>query len=349
MSEIDFSKLSLEDISKDGKPLVDPQPDPNPAPPSDPAPADPAPADPAPADPAPADPTPADPPPADPEPVNKADDPASDPVPPTPAPAPEYKFKDEFIQKLVEYYEQTGDITPYLQAKTVDFTAMSDEDIMRRNLREQYPSLSDKAFESIYKEQVVNKYKLDADEFSADDVEIGQELLKFEADKLRQTYIDWQKGFQAPEPVAQTQVEDPQDTEAMQKFQEEVLNNPITKQITTSKMLAVTVGDSQFNFEVPNTEALVEMTLDNNKFFAQFANAEGKIDWAKWNKVVVYSQNPELYESTLVGHGKGLGREEVLKEIKNPSQPLGGDPPTQDTGDFTSGLLQAFANRGVKK
>jgi len=101
-----------------------------------------------------------------------------------------YNFKDDFIKGVVEYYEKTGDVTPYLQAKLVDFNQMSDEEVMRRNLREQYPDVSEKAFDRLYKQQIADKFKLDADEWGEDDSELGKELLKAEATKARQKYID---------------------------------------------------------------------------------------------------------------------------------------------------------------
>jgi hypothetical protein len=90
------------------------------------------------------------------------------------------------------------------------------------------------------------------------------------------------------------------------------------------------------------------MTVDNDQFFAQFA-PQGQLDYAKWYKTAAYSQNPELFERSLINYGKTLGRAEVTKEIKNPSSSQVPDVPTDSSGDFKSGLLNAFATRGIKK
>lgn len=263
---------------------------------------------------------------------------------------PQTSFKDDFIKGAVEYYEKTGDLTPYLQAKTVDFTKMDDSEIMRRSLREQYPDVSEKAFERLYKQQVVDKYKLDAEEWGVEDADLGKELLRSEAEKLRQKYIEWQTGFRAPEPQPTSEVEeDQQALEAIAKFEQEVKTNPITRSILEAKRISIKSGDDEFNFEVPNADSLVDMTLDNNKFFQQFAAEPGQLDYSKWYKTIAYSQNPEQFERALINFGKTLGRSEVTKEIKNPSTAPVGDVPTESTGDFTTGLLQAFANRGISK
>lgn len=266
-------------------------------------------------------------------------------------PAREYQFKDDFIKQVVEFYEKTGDLTPYLQAKTVDFTKMSDEEIMRRNLREQYSDLSDKAFDRLYKQQVVDKFKLDTDEWGEEDSELGRELLKVEASKLRNQYLDWQKNFSAPEPevsLEQAQAQ-AQAQELLAKFEQEVRSNELTKSLLEGKKLTIKTADGEFNYEIPEADSLLDMTIDNDRFFGQFANEQGQLDYARWYKTAAYSQNPELFEKALINYGKTLGRSEITKEIKNPSTAPVGDVPTEASGDFTTGLLQAFASRGIQK
>jgi hypothetical protein len=264
----------------------------------------------------------------------------------TPEPAAkvdaDYKFKDDFIKGVVEFYEKTGDITPYLQAKSMDFTKMTDEEIMRRDLREQYSELSDKAFDKLFKQEVLDKYKLDADEWGEDEAELGRELLKVQASKSRDKYLEWQKNFQAPEPGSDNT------QELLQQFEESVRNNEATRQLLSAKKFSIKSGEDEFQFEVPNADAMVDMTIDNDKFFRQFSQEEGQLDYNKWYKTVAYSQNPEVFEKALINFGKTLGRSEVTKEIKNPSTSLG-DLPTESSGDFTSGLLNAFLSRGISK
>lgn len=268
-------------------------------------------------------------------------------IKPEAEPAREYNFKDDFIKKVVEFYEKTGDLTPYLQAKTVNFEQMSDEEILRRNLREEYADLSDKAFDRLYKQQVIDKFKLDADEWGEEDSELGRELLKSEAAKLREKYLQWQRDFSAPEPEVSDEYA--QTAEMLQRFEQDVRSNEFTKSFLEGKKLTIKTTDGEFNYEVPQADAVIDMTVDNDKFFSQFAGDQGNLDYAKWYKTVAYSQNPELFEKALINYGKTLGRSEVTKEIKNPSTSPVGDVPTEGSGDFKSGLLQAFATRGISK
>jgi hypothetical protein len=166
--------------------------------------------------------------------------------------APSYEFKDDFIKGAVEYYEKTGDLTPYLQAKTVDFSTMDDAAIMRRNLREQYPDVSEKAFDRLFQQQVVDKFKLDPEQWGEDDVELGKELLRSEAHKLRTQYMDWQKKFVAPEPQADPEAEAQESAmqEALAQFEKAVTENSLTKSILEAKRLSIKTGDDEFNYEL---------------------------------------------------------------------------------------------------
>lgn len=272
---------------------------------------------------------------------DQAPPPAEEPKPA----APQYNFKDDFIKGVVEFYEKTGDITPYLQAKSIDFNAMSDEEIMRRELREQYSELSDKAFDKLFKQEVLEKYKLDPEEWNDDEVELGRELLKVQASKARQKYLEWQKGFQAPEPA----VQEDDSQELMKQFEESVKSNEATKKLLEARKISIQAGEDAFNFEVPNAEELIDMTINNDKFFSQFSPTPGQLDYNKWYKTVAYSQNPEMFEKALINYGKTLGRSELTKDLKNPSTLEGKDVPTEASGDFATGLLNAFLNKGVSK
>jgi len=328
----DFKDLSLADIKVDGKQL-------EPAKPAD-KPED-----------KPVD-TPTDKP-AD-KPEDTVDKPADKPEDkPTDTPAdkpasPEYKFKDDFIKGAVEYYEKTGDFTAYIEAKSIDYTALTDEEIMKRDLKSQYASLSDKAFDALYKEQVLDKFKLDAELHGADATEVGREFLKIEAEAKRKKLIEKQNAFKAPERVEDASELEAQaaQEQAIAAFKESTLNNAATKSLLEGKIVPIKVGDVDVNYEVVDPNSMVEMTLDNNKFFSLFRKADNTIDYDLWYETIAYAQSKGLVKKTLFDKGKAEGRDEITKEIKNPTDPKGGDPSTEGTGDFTTGLLEAFAKRG---
>ena len=231
------------------------------------------------------------------------------------------EFKDDFIKNAVEYYNETGNLTPYLEATSVNYSEMSDEKVMRRDLEQANPTLSKGAIERLYTREIVDKYSLDEDKFDEDEVELGKELLAADATKLRDKYVDEQKNFTQP---VKEQTEEPETVnqeEQRAKWTETVSSHEITKDVMENKRILVSYGDDKFSYEVENPESLQEMTIDNNKFFDLFKDDKGDVNFDKWYRVLAYASDPEVYDSSLISHGQELGQEKVVSDLKNPTAP----------------------------
>lgn len=255
---------------------------------------------------------------------------------------PQAEEYDEFLQGLIDYYKSTGDVTPYLEAKSVDYTSMSDLDVVRYDMRKQYPEMSDKNFERLFDREVIQKYQLDENRYGEDEIELGKELLKSEASRKRQSLIEDQSKFAIPQREdnsAQTQAEAEQ---ARQQWTQSVQSHPTTKELLDNQRVVINYNGEPFAYEVDNTDAVVEMTIDNTKFFQLFQTEDGQVDYDRWYRVLNYASNPGLFERSLINHGKTLGGKEVVKEIKNPSRPQRGS--SSSTGDSNEDFLRAALN-----
>jgi uncharacterized protein YoxC len=252
-------------------------------------------------------------------------------------------FKDDFIKDAVEFYNKTGSLTPYLEATSLNFEEMTDEKIMRHNLKSQNPTLSDRAIERLYLRDIINKYSLDADRFDEDEVELGKELLKADADKLRKTLVDEQKNFIQPE----SKPEDNSEAEAQQTaFIESVNTNNVTRDLLENKRILVDYNDQSFSYEIENPEQLKDMALDSTKFFALFQDEKGTIDFDKWYKVASYALDPETYNQSLISHGVGLGQEKVVKDLKNPSKVTKSSPQYKEPATAVEGIIGEIMRGG---
>ena len=248
--------------------------------------------------------------------------------------------QDEFIKGLIEYYKETGDVSAYIEAKNVDYSSMSDLDVVRRNMRSKYSDMSEKNFERLFRREVVDKYQLDASRYDEEEVELGEELLKAEASKLRSELMERQAKFKAPERQAQPEVDTTaQAEEAMAQWTEKVNSAPETQSVINDGRGVIDFNGEPFAYEIDNPQDVVDMTIDNNKFFQLFQNEGGQIDYNKWYKVLNYAQDPNTFERSLILHGKNLGGKEVVSEIKNPSRPRRAS--TSSGGDSKEDFLQA--------
>lgn len=225
----------------------------------------------------------------------------------------EYKFKDDFIKKAVDYYEKFGTLQPFLEATKTNYDSVSDVDILKMNFEKDNSDLSPKAQARLF-EKELEKYNLES--FDDEDVEIGQALLKRDANKLRVSLKENQKEFL--ESVTPTNIETEislEQKEADMRKSREVVQNGISD-VVKNNLIKVEANGEGINFQIDDTNKVVDYALDQAKFLSTFAK-DGQVDWAKWTKVVAFAENPTLFVSELIKHGKSLGRKMMESELKN--------------------------------
>lgn len=228
----------------------------------------------------------------------------------------EYKFKDEFIKKAVEYYEKYQTLQPFLEATQVDYDAVDDVELLRIKFNKENSDLPAKTRERIFQKEL-EKYNLDS--YEEDDVETGQALLKRDANKLRQGFKEEQKNFlQSIEPEKQEQdnAEVIAQIEA-QKAENKAIAKSGVESVLKNNYIKVGANGEGINFQVSNVDKVVDFALDSTQFLSTFAKQDGSIDWDKWVKVVSFTENPDLFIGELIKHGKSLGRKSMEAELKN--------------------------------
>jgi hypothetical protein len=115
----------------------------------------------------------------------------------------EYKFKDDFIKKAVDYYEKYGTLQPFLEATQSDYDTIEDSQLLRMKFDKENSDLPPKTRERLFQKEL-EKYNLDS--YEEDDIELGQALLKRDANKLRHSLKEEQTQFlQSIQPTIQEQ------------------------------------------------------------------------------------------------------------------------------------------------
>lgn len=228
----------------------------------------------------------------------------------------EPSYKDDFIKGAVEYYERTGDLTPYLEAKTANYDEMSPEDIHRKALREEYPDLPSSHFEKLFSKKMSEKYNLSEDAMD-EDRELGELLMKRDADRLRADWKLKQSEFKAPDPQPSP------DTKALyEEWRQQVEQDPMVKAFKSEPKFTVKYGDKEFSIEADNPQELIESAVDNNKLFQNFIEGDAsnpRVNYDKFLRVSMYAQNPQKVEKMLVDFGKQMARDELMNELENPA------------------------------
>jgi hypothetical protein len=250
-----------------------------------------------------------------------------------PEPAPQF---DEYLQQIIQKYQADGTLDDYFKAYSVDYDSVSDADMLKRNFFEQNSGLSDKAKQRLW-EKEISKYTIDPDEFSEEDVELGMELMKRDADKLRAEAKDKQKTFLSPKNEA-PKVD-------LQKLKEQVEALPDVQKLKTDRKIALSIDGQEVNYELTDPDFAVNSMVDDSGFYSLFTE-NGRLNTQKWAATVEFAKNQERFLKTVLDQGRSLGRAEIESEMKNARIPGTQPPSSLGTSDFKAGLLQAFAKQG---
>jgi hypothetical protein len=228
-------------------------------------------------------------------------------------PVAKYQFKDPFIEKAVQYYETYGTLQPFLRATEVDYTEMSDLEVLKVKFDAENADLSPKAKQKLFDKEL-EKYGLDS--YDEEDKEVGEALLKRDAQRLRKTFIEEQQQFLSNVQSPQASTGPSQEELAAQQEQSRKIISEGVSAVIKDNIIKVGANGEGINYQIQDPNVVVDYAMDSNKFLSIFAK-DGSVDWDKWTKTVAFAQNPTQFISELIKHGKSLGRKAMEAELKN--------------------------------
>lgn len=253
---------------------------------------------------------------------------------------------DDYAVGAVEYYQQTGDLTPYLEAKSVDFNKIPEDAIVERKLREQYASqgLSGEELDLIVQDEINTRYKLDPDTYSERETQLGRIRMKADAGLYRKEFIDRQNQFAPPPPAPEpTQ---PSMEERVNAAKQAVLQDQYVQQFVKNPIIELGEGDLKFNYEAKNPQAMIAAITDPTQvtYYTSKKDEYGRVvtdahgnpipDYAFLLEIAAHMTNRKAYNELLVKHGKSLGIKPLAQNL-NPEPVLGEQKtaPAQEQGE----------------
>jgi len=228
-------------------------------------------------------------------------------------PVAQYQFKDPFIEKAVQYYETYGTLQPFLRATEVDYAEMTDLEVLKVKFDTENADLSPKARQKLFDKEL-ERYDLDA--YDEEDKEVGEALLRRDAQKLRKTFMEEQQQFLSNVQSPQASTGPSQEELAAQQEQSRKIISEGVSGVVKDNIIKIGANGEGINYQIQDTNAVVDYAMDSNKFLSIFAK-DGSVDWDKWTKTVAFAQNPTQFISELIKHGKSLGRKAMESELKN--------------------------------
>jgi hypothetical protein len=242
----------------------------------------------------------------------------------------ELKSLDPKMIGFLETWKNGGDVKQYLDEASRDFLSMPAEEVMKHQLRLDYPKATESQIDVLYKKEVVEKYNLNS--YDEDEVKEGKLLLEAKADKYREQLQDLQKekilpaGSQYSEQqLAQQQAVIDYSNEIVKVFNE----NSYTKDIITKNAITIGEGDDKFVFPI-NAKEVVDIVINGDMTgdltFDTIKGADGQEQLVPKTEhqllVATVNKYGTKFISELAKHYKSLGSKAAIDPIDNarPSQ-----------------------------
>jgi len=243
----------------------------------------------------------------------------------------------DFAAELNEHILRGGDPQDYLFAKGIDYNKVVDIDLLRDDMRSQFPDATASQIE-----RLLNKKYNQTDLAEDEDKEDGMLMMKADARKIREQRIAKQQSFKMPEPI-QVQQQQP-NVEAEQKRQQiinKIIESEAVKALTQSKRVAIQLGENEaFNFDIKQPEVIVKAITDSTFWQKLISNDKGEPDVSKLIKLAKYGLNMEAHDKALFNYGKQQGHRVEIEKGQNAKLPTG-----KAAIPVTETLGQAFKNR----
>lgn len=247
----------------------------------------------------------------------------------------------EFAIEMDRHIAGGGQPIDYLNAKAIDYNKVSDEELVKQNLRERYPSFQPEQIDRMYNRQYgVN------DLMSEEDIQSATDALQAAAYDIRQTKIANQQKFQIAntplpekdEAYEQWKQSREQNEGLIKQIQDYYSTHPATKYLNESKRVTINFGEGvkPLNISIDNPELITTSMIDGGQLFLQRSlNEKGEPDVARQQLGAFFALKPLEAAQLIFNYGKSVGIKSKITENQNAQLPsttaMGGQPEQKAT------------------
>lgn len=247
-----------------------------------------------------------------------------------PVAAPENKYakfeSDPNFKAFTEALEK-GTVNDFFAEQT-KFDRMDAQSVIKKDIREQHPGISDKAVDALYKKKMEG-YSLEG--YDDEDASLAKELMESDAQRIRNGWKQQNapKPQQATEQKAEAATPSQPSIEDFVRQQQEsavkeltatidkITADPEFKRFETERTVRVG-GKDGINYEVPKGTDPVKMLQDPDVLWAGLKNKDGSINAERLLRAQAYLADMDAYDARLLAHGVKQGSKAEITALENP-------------------------------
>jgi hypothetical protein len=263
---------------------------------------------------------------------------------------PAFEYGNELIAKMDELVKKGVNVDrQFILEQMVNYSDIDHSDVsqaielVKRKIRLEDPEITDREM----KWELQDRYKLDEDEYSEEDIERSKARLSRDARKAKKELIDYQKSNHLPNGVDPEVAK--QQQEAQQKRVNEI-NSALKSTLNNYKQETINIGDEAFEYKFDaETKSLIEKDVMNtDKRYSRYFDSKGNLDSKQLATDEAWA-NPATRSKMLnafLKQATSTGSKEVVKDLKNSSLSSKKNPNSQPQ---VFGLSSAIQNHFAKK
>jgi hypothetical protein len=217
---------------------------------------------------------------------------------------------DPAVAAINEFVTETGrSIDDWYRYQSLDTSEMDDSKAVRMQLQMDHPKLSAQEIDTLMN----NKYKLDVDRYTDEEVATSAVELKVAADKARQHIEEVREAFAAPDPnrTAEDEFMSPIDDQWVANMSREVDNlDGISFDLPTGKTFTYGLADQY-------KSTLKEKNANLESFFDSYVSDDGKWDYDLLNSHRAVMDNIDNIVNAVYRQGMSDGQRRVVHQASN--------------------------------
>lgn len=233
---------------------------------------------------------------------------------------------DERIKVIADFVEQTGrSPEDWFRYQAMNPSEMDDLTAVKLSMTAEYPDLNSEEIDML----VGNKYKIDEDLYTEDEIKLSKLQLKIDANKSRQSIEGLRNNYTMPEMDRETAVQSPIDEEWI---------NSMKRETNALEALSFDLPGGEFEFGISDDYRgqLIDKNSNIETFFDQYVGQDGQWDYDLFNSHRALVDNIDAIAKSIYQQGLSDGQRRIVDQAANVST----KSPNVGMGNNTNNLEQ---------
>ena len=247
---------------------------------------------------------------------------------------------DERVEAIAKFVAETGRAPQdWFTYQSLSTSEMDDATLVKVDMALQYPNLSADEVQTL----VLNKYKLDPNKYSEDEVKIGALQMKVDAANAKKQIEDQRMRYAAPETQEQKPAE-------QQSFINDEWISTMRQEVNDLTGLEFDLGNEKtftFGLDDRYKQDLVNKNSRLDEYFDAYVQTDGSWNFDKLNSHRAILDNIDAIVASTYRQGLSDGQKGVVQNAANVSTqvPQQSSEPANPLGDQLKNILGRTSNK----